>query len=126
MNDTTDLDNRFKEFRERVRIMAGESAREASMHLRRDEASLEFSFHDGETGSLELALDYLDDVAKKGSPVSPNGIEEAYMSLLLSCKRMKGNLSALERIIETMQTAFDLPTGAEMGLKHKESGKPHA
>ncbi len=118
MNDIDDLDTRFKEFREGVKKMAGESSRAADRHLRQDEASLEFPFHDGETGSLELALDYLDEVAKKGAPVSPNSIEEAYMGLLLSYKRMKGSLSALERIITTMQTAFDLPAEEEMGRTH--------
>jgi len=108
------IDLRFKEFRETVRMMAEESAKEAERHLRQDEVSLKFPFHDGETGSLELALDYLDDVAEKGSPLSVNRVEETYVSLLLSERRMKGNLSAMEKIIKAMQATFDLPDETEI------------
>jgi hypothetical protein len=116
-NDTEDINHRFKEFREAVRRMADESAKEAERYLKENEASLDFSFHDGETGSMELALDYLDEVAKKGSHVSANAIEEAYMGLLVSHRRMKGNLSALERIIQSMQATFDLPTEKDLERK---------
>ena len=108
------IDVRFREFREAVRMMAEESAKEAERHLRQDEVSLKFPFHDGETGSLELALDYLDDVAEKGSPLSANRVEETYVSLLLSERRMKGNLSAMEKIIKAMQATFDLPDETEI------------
>ena len=111
-DDTIEV--RFKEFREAVRMMAEESAREAERHLRQDEVSLRFPFHDGETGSLELALDYLDDVAEKGSPLSANRVEETYVSLLLSERRMRGNLSAMEKIIKAMQATFDLPDETEI------------
>jgi ADP-dependent phosphofructokinase/glucokinase len=108
------LDVRFKEFRETIAKMARESVREADEHLRENEASLEFPFHEGETGSLDLTLDYLDEVARKTSPVSANEIEEAYVSLVLSYKRMKGNVSALDKIIRAMQATFDLPTEEEI------------
>jgi hypothetical protein len=110
------LDVRFKEFRETIEKMAQESIREADEHLQEDETSLEFPFHEGETGSLDLALDYLDEVARKTSPVSANDIEEAYVSLLLSYKRMKGNVSALDKIIRAMQATFGLPTEEEIDL----------
>jgi hypothetical protein len=109
-----DIDVRFKESRETVKMMAEESAKEAERHLRKDEVSLKLAFHEGETGSLELALDYLDDVAEKGTPLSANRIEETYVSLLLSEKRMRGNLSAMERIIRAMQATFDLPDEAQI------------
>ncbi len=112
--DEKNLDVRFKEFREAIEKMAQESVREADEHLQENEASLEFPFHEGETGSLDLALDYLDEVARKTSPVSANDIEEAYVSLLLSYKRMKGNVSALDKIIHAMQSTFDLPTEDEI------------
>ncbi len=108
------LDLRFKEFREAIEKMARESSREADEHLQQNEPSLEFPFHEGETGSMDLALDYLDEVARKTSPVSANDIEEAYVSLLLSYKRMKGNVSALDKIIRAMQSTFDLPTEEEI------------
>ncbi len=112
--DQKDLDVRFKEFRDVIEKMAQESSRETDEHLQDNEASLEFPFHEGETGSLDLALDYLDEVARKTSPVSANDIEEAYVSLLLSYKRMKGNISALDKIIRAMQATFDLPTEEEI------------
>ncbi len=108
------INERFREFRETVRRMARASSKEAERHLRQDEVSLEFPFHDGETGSLELALDYLDDIARKETSVSANNVEEAYVSLLLSLKRMKGNVAAMERIIKAMQASFDLPEEAEI------------
>jgi hypothetical protein len=95
MTDAGELDTRFREFRERIRNVSEKSSREAELRLREEEGSLESSFRDGETGSFELALDYLDEVAQKSSPLSLNAIEEAYISLLLSYKRMKGNVSAL-------------------------------
>ncbi len=118
MDDIGDLDARFREFREQVRQMADESAREADVHLREDEEALEVPFHDGETGSFELALGYLDETAKQGEPISANSLEETYINLLLSYKRMKGNVSALERVIRTMQSDFDLPSEEEMAQKH--------
>ncbi len=109
-----DLDARFREFLGTVKKMAEESAREAERHVAQDEASLEFSFHDGQTGSLGLAVDHLNELARKGSPVSANKIEEAYLGLLLSYKRMKGSLLALERILRAMQTTFELPSAEEV------------
>ncbi len=109
-----DLDTRFREFLETVKKMAQESAGEAERQLEQDEASLEFPFHDGETGTLELAVDHLNEVAKNGAAVSANQIEETYFGLLLSFKRMKGSLSAMERILKAMQTTFDLPLPEEI------------
>lgn len=114
MAETGDFEERFKEFRDVVRKMAEASAREAEQRLGAGESSFGFPFHDGETGSLELALDYLDEVLREGSPISANRIEEAYVSLLLSCKRMEGSLSALERIVQTMRETFDLPGEKEI------------
>jgi hypothetical protein len=105
-----DVEIQFRQFLETVRKMAEESAGEAERHLEQNEDSLEFPFHDGQTGSLELALDYLEEVAKDKTPVSGNKIQETYLSLLLSWKRMRGSVTALERIINAMQTTFGLPT----------------
>ncbi len=107
--DEQNIDVRFREFREAVEKMAEESSREAEDHLRKNESSMEFPFHEGQTGSLDLAVDYLSEIGKKGQ-VSPNDVEEAYISLLLSYKRMKGNLCGLERIIRAMQAAFQFPS----------------
>ncbi len=116
-----DLDARFREFLEAVKKMAEQSAREAERHVEQNEASLEFPFHDGQTGSLELAVDHLNELVKDDSPVSPNKIEEAYLGLLLSLKRMKGSLSALERILKTMQGTFDLPSEEEIKTGEQEA-----
>jgi hypothetical protein len=116
MGKDDELETLFREFRETVRNMAEESDRQATARLERDEASLEYSFHDGETGSLNLVLDYLDDLADKG-PISLNSIEEAYAGLLLSRKRMEGSLSALKRAVAAMEAHFRLPTEEEMGKR---------
>jgi hypothetical protein len=108
MTEAGELDKRFSEFRERIREISEKNSREAEQRLQEEEGSLESSFRDGETGSFELALDYLDEVAQKSAPLSLNAIEEAYMSLLLSYKRMKGNVSALGGVLKAMQTSFGL------------------
>lgn len=118
------LDTRFKEFVETIRKMAAKSAEEAMRHLEENEASLQFPFHDGETGSLELSLDYLTDLTKNRSSVSANMIEEAYFKLLVSLERMKGNVSALERIIKTMQATFDLPAEEDMERAQQDAEVP--
>jgi hypothetical protein len=114
MTEAGDYGERFREFRDVVHGMAEASAREAERHLQADEASFEFPFHDGETGSIELALDYLDEVMREGSPISANRVEEAYLSLLLSYRRMKGSVAALERVVRTMRDTFDLPDEQEI------------
>jgi hypothetical protein len=47
-------------------------------------------------------------------PVSQNAIEEVYVSLLASYKRMKGSAAALKTIIRMMRDIFDLRTEEEM------------
>ena len=79
-----------------------------------DEVSFRFPVVNGETGGFELALDYLDEVAKRVSPLSIDNIEEAYLNLIFSYLRTKGDLSALERVIGAMQAAFDLPEKEEI------------
>jgi hypothetical protein len=123
MNQADSFDVRFNEFRESIRRIAEESAREGEKHLEQDEHSLELAFHEGETGSFELALDYLNEIAEKSPSIPANSIEEAYVGLLLSYKRMKGNLSALERILKTMQETFELPREEEL---ERGRGEPEA
>ena len=102
------LEERFNDLRKQIKKASEETSREFEERMREGEGSLESSFRDGETGSYELALDYLDEVAKKNEPLSLNAVEEAYVGLLLSYKRMKGNVSALGDVLHLMQTSFGL------------------
>jgi len=105
---TDDPDGQFKEFLKTAqRIVREEKRRRGADH----------AFFDAPVAadSPELTVDYLDEVARRRSPLRLHDIEETYECVLLSYLRMKGNVSALDRLVHAMREAFDLTELDEIG-----------
>ncbi len=105
MEDESALREDFDFFRKKL----GEMVKRGTEGSMEPGDPLQSSLVEGEAGSYGLALDYLEEVTRKGSSVSLQGIQEAYYNLLVAYNRMHGAALALERIIKEMQTLFDLP-----------------
>ena len=112
--DIQNLSQELAAFQKRVEKMANESKKEAKRHVTKEELPLEVPFHEGEAGGYEIVLSILNDLSKKGSPVSLNALEDVYLGLLLDYKRVKGGAAALENVITEMQHLFELPSEREV------------